>query len=86
MRGFHNSAFDPQTLVVLETVFDEAWLTLKTIGNTSMLKGEQRFLNRSPSRRRNNHTALCETLTPRAASSSFRPCRVRCGVSRSVAR
>jgi hypothetical protein len=24
MRGFHNSSFDPQTLVVLETAFDEA--------------------------------------------------------------
>ncbi len=30
MRGFHNSAFDPQTLVLLEAVFDEAWLTLKS--------------------------------------------------------
>jgi hypothetical protein len=36
------------------------------------------FLNRSPSRRRNSQTAL--TLTPRAASSSFRACNVRCGV------
>jgi hypothetical protein len=25
---FHNNSFDPQTLVVLETAFDEAWLTL----------------------------------------------------------
>ncbi len=40
MRGFHNSAFDPQTLVVLETVFDEAWLTLKAIGNTSIKPDE----------------------------------------------
>ena len=31
MRGFHNSSFDPPTLVVLETAFDEAWLTLKSI-------------------------------------------------------
>ena len=23
MRGFHNSAFDPQTLVLLEAAFDE---------------------------------------------------------------
>ena len=28
MRGFHNSSFDPQTPVLLETAFDEAWLTL----------------------------------------------------------
>lgn len=40
----------------------------------------QAFLNRNPSRRRNTHTALCETVTPRAASSSFSPCSVRCGV------
>jgi hypothetical protein len=33
MRGFHNSSFDPQTLVLLETAFDEAWLTLKSVGN-----------------------------------------------------
>jgi hypothetical protein len=28
MRGFHNGSFDPPTLVVLEGVFDEAWLAL----------------------------------------------------------
>ena len=38
------------------------------------------FLKLRPSRRRNVHTAWCETFTPRAASSSFRPCSVRCGV------
>ena len=27
MRGFHNNAFDPQTLIIIETAFDEAWLT-----------------------------------------------------------
>jgi len=43
-------------------------------------KREQLFFNRRPSRCRNIQTALCETLTPRAASSSFRPCSVRCGV------
>jgi hypothetical protein len=32
MGGFHNSSFDPQTLVLLESAFDEAWLTLKSIG------------------------------------------------------
>ena len=40
MRGFHNSSFDPQTLVVLETAFDEAWLTLKSIGNTTVKPDE----------------------------------------------
>ena len=33
MRGFHNSSFDPQTPVLLEAAFDEAWLTLKSVGN-----------------------------------------------------
>ena len=40
MLGFHNSSFDPQTLVVLETAFDEAWLTLKSIGNTTVKPDE----------------------------------------------
>jgi len=39
-QGFHNSSFDPQTLVVLETAFDEAWLTLKSIGNTTVKPDE----------------------------------------------
>ena len=40
MRGFQNSAFDPSTLVVLEAAFDEAWLTLKSIGNTTVKPDE----------------------------------------------
>jgi hypothetical protein len=40
MRGFHNSSFDPQTLVVLEAAFDEAWLTLKSIGNKTVKPDE----------------------------------------------
>jgi hypothetical protein len=40
MRSFHNSSFDPQTLVVLEAAFDEAWLTLKSIGNSTVKPGE----------------------------------------------
>jgi hypothetical protein len=41
MRTFRtNNAFDPQTLVVLEAAFDEAWLTLKAIGNTSIKPDE----------------------------------------------
>jgi hypothetical protein len=40
MRGFHNSSFDPPTLVVLEAAFDEAWLTLKAIGNTTVKPDE----------------------------------------------
>jgi hypothetical protein len=40
MRGFHNSSFDPQTLVLLEAAFDEAWLTLKSIGNETVRPDE----------------------------------------------
>ena len=32
MHSFHNSSFGPQTLVLLETAFNEAWLTLKSVG------------------------------------------------------
>ena len=32
MRGLHNSSFDPQTLVLLEAAFDEAWWTLNSVG------------------------------------------------------
>ena len=45
MRGFHNSSFDPPTLVVLEAAFDEAWLTLKSIGNTTVKPDEWRALS-----------------------------------------
>jgi hypothetical protein len=40
MRGFHNNAFDPQTLVLLEAAFDEAWWTLKSVGNTTVKPDE----------------------------------------------
>ena len=40
MRAFHNGSFDPQTLVLIETVFDEAWLTLKSVGNKTVKPDE----------------------------------------------
>jgi hypothetical protein len=40
MRGFHITSFDPQTLVILETAFDEAWLTLKAVGNNTVRPDE----------------------------------------------
>ena len=40
MRGFHNSSFDPQTLLLLETAFDEAWLRLKSVGNKTVKPDE----------------------------------------------
>ncbi len=40
MRGFHNSSFDPATLMLLEAAFDEAWLTLKLTGNKTVKPDE----------------------------------------------
>jgi len=40
MRGFPSNAFDPQTLIVIESAFDEAWLTLKAIGNSTVKPDE----------------------------------------------
>ena len=40
VRNLHNSSFDPPTLVVLEAAFDEARLTLKSIGNTKVKPDE----------------------------------------------
>ena len=40
MRGLHKGSFDPPTLVVLEAAFDEAWLTLKSIGNQTVKPDE----------------------------------------------
>ena len=34
--GAINSSFDPQTLALIETAFDEAWLTLKSVGNKTV--------------------------------------------------
>ena len=38
--GFHNSSFDPQTLLLLEKAFDEAWLTLKSVGHKTVKADE----------------------------------------------
>ena len=40
MHSFYNSTFDPQTLVLLESAFDEAWLTLKSVGNKTVKPDE----------------------------------------------
>jgi len=42
MRGFNtgSGSFDPQTLLILETAFDEAWLTLKAAGNSTVRPDE----------------------------------------------
>ena len=36
MLGIGSGSFDPETLVILETAFDEAWITLKTNGSDNI--------------------------------------------------
>jgi hypothetical protein len=40
MRGIGSGSFDPKTLTILETAFDEAWLTLKSTGNDKVRANE----------------------------------------------
>ena len=40
MRGIGSGSFDPETLVILETAFDEAWITLKTNGSANIRPDE----------------------------------------------
>ena len=43
MLGFGNGSFDPKTLVIVETAFDEAWITLRTNGHDKIkTKSDQR--------------------------------------------
>jgi hypothetical protein len=39
-RGWGNAQLPQQTLVLLETAFDEAWLTLKSVGNKTVKPDE----------------------------------------------
>ena len=40
MLGIGSGTFDPETLVILETAFDEAWITLKTNGSANIRPDE----------------------------------------------
>ena len=40
MLGFDNGSFDPKTLVIVETAFDEAWITLRTNGHDKIRPNE----------------------------------------------
>jgi len=40
MHGFGNGSFDPKTLVIVETAFDEAWITLRTNGHDNIRPDE----------------------------------------------
>jgi hypothetical protein len=40
MLGISSGSFDPETLVILETAFDEAWITLKSHGSANIRPNE----------------------------------------------
>jgi len=40
MLGVGSGSFDPETLVILETAFDEAWITLKNNGSANIRPDE----------------------------------------------
>ena len=40
MLGIGSGSFDPETLLILETAFDEAWITLKTNGSADIRPDE----------------------------------------------
>jgi len=40
MLGIGRGSFDPETLVILETAFDEAWITLKATGSGNIRPDE----------------------------------------------
>ena len=40
MLEIGSGSFDPETLVILETAFDEAWITLKSNGNSNIRPNE----------------------------------------------
>ena len=40
MLRIGSGTFDPETLVILETAFDEAWITLKTNGSGNIRPDE----------------------------------------------
>jgi hypothetical protein len=57
MLGIGSGSFDPETLVILETAFDEAWITLKTNGSANIRPDELA--------RRICHLAWTESVIPR---------------------
>jgi hypothetical protein len=56
MLGIGSGSFDPETLVILETAFDEAWITLKTNGTGNIRPDELA--------RRICHLAMEESVIP----------------------
>jgi hypothetical protein len=36
MHRYNNGSFDPKTMIIVETAFDEAWTTLRTNGHDNI--------------------------------------------------
>jgi hypothetical protein len=36
MHRYNNGSFDPKTMIIVETAFDEAWITLRTNGHDNI--------------------------------------------------
>ena len=75
MLGIGSGFFDPETLVILETAFDEAWITLKTNGSGNIRPDE--LARQFAISRWKESVIPCDCMTGRLGSSS----RQRFGVN-----
>jgi hypothetical protein len=66
MLGIGSGSLDPETLVILETAFDEAWITLKNNGSGNIRPNEAR--DESAISRWKESVIPCDCMTGRLAS------------------
>ncbi len=66
MLGIGRGSFDPETLVILETAFDEAWITLKANGIGNIRSGE--LARRICHLARKESAIPCDCMTGRLGS------------------
>ena len=66
MRGFRNSSFDPQTLLLLETAFDKACLScaICAMGYSGCTKSAGMSWSGVPSRRQSPPVPVPDLLQP----------------------
>ena len=66
MLGVGSGSFDPETLVILETAFDEAWITLKSSGSSNI--GPTSSRDESAISRWKESVIPCDCMTGRLGS------------------
>jgi hypothetical protein len=66
MLRIGSGSFDPETLVILETAFDEAWITLKT--NGAVISGPPSSPDESAIWRWKESVIPCDCMTERLGS------------------